>query len=80
VTSVVTAIVANRVVTTLTYSDGSVVTVQYTDRGDGTEQVTTTAGEIITVRARAAGGQTLTGPLQTRHPSVRVNWREVTGS
>jgi Tfp pilus tip-associated adhesin PilY1 len=80
VQSVVTKIIARVVVTTIAYTDGTVVTIRYADRSDGTEQVTTTSGQVVTTRSRGASGQTVGGPVQTRRASARVNWREVNRS
>jgi type IV pilus assembly protein PilY1 len=75
--SVVTRVVSGVVTTTITYTDGSTKTIRYIDRGDGTESVTTTSGQVVSTRTRAASGQALAGLPQSRRPSARVNWREI---
>jgi hypothetical protein len=74
---VVTRVVSGVVTTTITYTDGSTKTIRYIDRGDGTESVTTTSGQVVSTRTRAASGQALAGLPQSRRPSARVNWREI---
>lgn len=76
--SVVTRVASGVVTTTITLADGSTRTIRYTDRGDGTESVTTTAGQAVTTRMRGTGAS-VTGLPQTRRSSARVNWREIVG-